>query len=533
MSTNPAVVVIGLDAANVNLLVRWAREGSLPRIAGLLARGRMARSRGLAGFMVGSTWPSMYTGLSPARHGLHYLRQIRVGTYEFHRMAEHGLVRQPPFWEAVGRAGHRVAILDVPLCRLDPGVSGLQVIEWGSHDAVYGFRAAPAAVESRIVDGYGPHPGETPCDGDRRTPAEYMRFVEALERGARLKGKLTADLIRLERWGLAMQVFTEAHCAGHQCWHLHDPAHPNHDAAMRAATGDPLLRVYAAIDSAIGEILDAAGDATIVLLAAHGMSFRFGASMLLPEILAGLGATECPPPPPAEPMLHRLARAAWRELPETAQRALGPLRRALRSSPGPDTTSSLPSYLRRSRCFPVGNGLATAGIRLNLRGREPGGILAPGAEAEAFSEWLAAALCEIVDDTTGGPIVRRVLRTADLYQGECLDALPDLLVDWNDEMPLGRAAAGTMLGRMRVRSPRLGVVEGVNTYGRTGEHREEGFFLVAGPGIVAGEREEMMSLLDFAPTIAAQLGVTLRDIDGSVLSDLVAIRRSTRSPAGA
>jgi hypothetical protein len=42
-------------------------------------------------------------------------------------------------------------------------------------------------------------------------------------------------------WDLFLLVYKEAHCAGHQCWHLVDPAHPaySQDAAERLA--DPLL----------------------------------------------------------------------------------------------------------------------------------------------------------------------------------------------------------------------------------------------------------------------------------------------------
>ena len=33
---------------------------------------------------------------------------------------------------------------------------------------------------------------------------------------------------------------------------------------------------------------------------------------------------------------------------------------------------------------------------------------------------------------SGAPLVKRVVRTRDLYAGEQLDALPDLLVEWNE-----------------------------------------------------------------------------------------------------
>lgn len=506
MSPRP-VLVIGIDAANPELLLDWGRRGILPNIGSLLARGLLARSRSLDGFYVGSTWPSLYTGVSPARHGLHYLRQLKRGTYDLHRMAEGPFVRYRPFWSALSDSGRRVLILDVPLSRVDPGINGLQVVEWGGHDSVFGFHASTKETESGILGRFGPHPAGSKCDASRRNTEDYQRFVTALETGARAKGALTADLIRRGPWDFMFQVFTESHCAGHQCWHLHDSGHPNHDPAIRAAVGDPLERVYAAIDSAIGEILAASGDARIFLLVAHGMSHRFGASFLMPAILAGLGVTAAPPVSAPESLMHRLSAAFRRRLPGGAR---------------PASSISLPDHYRSSPCFPINNGLATGGIRLNLAGREPDGVLNPGAEADAFVTRLSADLLEILDARTGGPLVRRVMRTSQLYQGEHLADLPDLLVEWNDDAPTGSATVGNGNGAVvRASSPKLGIVEGTNDYGRTGEHRAEGLLLAVGGGIEPGELTGTVSILDIAPTLAALSGVALTGGDGAAIGEMI------------
>jgi predicted AlkP superfamily phosphohydrolase/phosphomutase len=492
------VVVLGIDAADPGLVRRLAGSGRLPHIRSLLQRGLVARSRSLDGFYVGSTWPSLYTGLSPAKHGLHYLRQLVPGTYRFQRMAEGDFVRGVPVWSTLGRNGLRTAILDVPLSRLDPAVNGIQVVEWGGHDAVFGYRATPSEVESQIRERHGLHPAGSRCDGIRRRGEDYLPFVAALEAGARRKGTLTAELIRREPWDLVMQVFTESHCAGHQCWHLHDPAHPAYDPAVTALTGDPLERTYIAIDSAIGEILVAAGsDAFVLFVIAHGMSYRFGASFLLPEILMRLGVTERPS-----------ALASWK--------------RKLMSRWNRPSTTALPPHYQRSRCFPVSNGLAAGGVRLNTRGREPAGRLSPGDQVEEFCRTLSADLAGIIDQRTGRPLVHRVLRTSQLYQGDQLDALPDLLVEWSDEVPTGSTAVGGGSGStVRASSPKMGMVEGTNDYGRTGEHRAEGMLVAAGGNLKSGQLTREVSVLDVAPTIAALFGVTLPNSDGRVIAEMV------------
>jgi predicted AlkP superfamily phosphohydrolase/phosphomutase len=176
----------------------------------------------------------------------------------------------------------------------------------------------------------------------------------------------------------------------------------------------------------------------------------------------------------------------------------------------------------RSACFPVNNGLAVGGIRLNLAGREPSGRLQPGTEADAFCRRLTEDLLAIIDERTGRPLISSVVRTSELYSGEHLRALPDLLVEWSDDAPLGSMTLGPPeAGRVRARSAAIGIVEGVNDYARTGEHRAGGWLVAAGPGISAGNLGRAVSLLDVAPTAGALLGVPLQDVDGMPIAELL------------
>jgi len=526
MSSTPAkVLCIGIDAASPTLLRQWAADGSLPTLHSLLGRGLTGGTRGVEGFYVGSTWPSLYAGVSPARHGFHYLVQLEPGTYDFHRPADEGISRSDPFWSHLSREGGRVAVLDVPLTRLDPSLNGIQIVEWGGHDAVYGFQASPAPLAETIRSRFGSHPLGPSCDGVRRTSEDYQDFIDTLVEGVRTKADLTRHFLRQGGWDFFMQVFTESHCVGHQCWHLHDPHHPAHDPSIRALTGDPLLRVYQAIDTAIGEILQDAGDALVVVLSAHGMSHAFGAHFLLREILFRLGVATPPPEQaaPEGPLPATLAalRWAWRRLPSGLRDGLAPLRDRVRKD-GSDG-GGLPTLgvdLATSSCFPIPNGLAVGGIRLNLQGREPQGVLEPEA-VDAFCTGLISDLLDLQDERTGRPMIRRVHRTAELYRGEQLDRLPDLLVEWDEQMPTGSTQLGGGAGAsVRASSPKIGTVQGENDYGRSGEHREEGMFVAVGPGVRPGRLDRAVSILDFAPTLTKALGLDLPDCDGVPIPEI-------------
>lgn len=526
------VLLLGVDAASAPLVREWAAAGVLPTFQRLLAEGLVGDTRSVEGFFVGSTWPSLYTGVTPARHGISSLVQLRLGSYDLFRCYTGEFVKREPFWNHLSRAGRRVAICDVPLSGVSEGLNGIQLVEWGSHDANYGFRSWPPRLARRIRSRFGPHPLSTSCDEDHRSPEAFRALTGRLVEGVRRKTALTRSLLDQGGWDFFAQVFTEAHCVGHQAWHLHDPAHPAHEAQVSRVAGDPVREVYIAIDHAIGELLRAAGeDCLVIVLLSHGMCARYGAQFLLPDILIRLGVGVAPAQPArtAPSARARLLEAGWHRTPDGLKDWLRPgldlIRRARARG------DSLPRWSldpRAGRCFLVDNGLAVGGIRLNLRGREPQGLVSPGAEEQALSRQLVRDLEEIRNLDSGHPMIGRVSRTADLFQGEYLSLLPDLLVAWSEDAPIGSATVGSGGGAtVRLGSERVGELVGTNRYCRTGDHRPEGLFIAAGPGIGPSRISRKVSVMDFAPTLGALLDVEIPSPDGRPIRELLSARPAT------
>jgi hypothetical protein len=93
--------------------------------------------------------------------------------------------------------------------------------------------------------------------------------------------------------------------------------------------------------------------------------------------------------------------------------------------------------------------------------------------------------------------------------------LPDLFVQWNRGAPI-----------TGVSSPKIGtIIEEDTQTRRTGDHRSGGLYFMRGPGIPAGSQLPLAHDEDFAPTIAASLGVKLEHVDGRSLLPLVTATR--------
>jgi predicted AlkP superfamily phosphohydrolase/phosphomutase len=517
------VLFLEMDAAEHSLVRQWAAAGLMPNVQRLLSRGIVGPTIAPEGFYISAIWPSLMTGVSPARHGIHSWEQLKPGTYEFFRNITPHYMKRAPFWEALSKAGRRVAIFDVPLSGVCEGLNGIQSVEWGAHDANIGFTTWPPHLKDEIVARFGPSPAES-CDGPK-TPEQVAAFRDGLVRAVEAKADLTCHYLSQGGWDFFAQVFTETHCAGHQTWHLADKTSPHYDEAVAAIAGNPMQDVYVAIDKAIGRVLELVGDDTVVVfMLGHGMGQAYGAYYLFPDILLALGVAK-PVVKQELPAASRASRqvtdtalsAVWRAMPTPMKDSLRSVRDGLRAWIDHDPGYERPGGPRHidhgaSQCFMVDNNHATSAIRLNLIGREPQGVLQSGAEAEAFCAQLTRDLLAIMDIDRNVPAFVAVTRATDLCRGEHQDTLPDLLAEWNPAIPTGK---------IRLSSPKLGLLEGTYRLSRTGDHRPEGLFVATGRDLEPRLLNRTVSVMDFAPTFAGLLGVELPDIDGQPIAEVL------------
>jgi predicted AlkP superfamily phosphohydrolase/phosphomutase len=160
---------------------------------------------------------------------------------------------------------------------------------------------------------------------------------------------------------------------------------------------------------------------------------------------------------------------------------------------------------------------AGGNIFINLRGREPEGIVNPGEEYEALRQRIAAQLLELRSPASGERIVARVYRREELFSGPYLDQAPDLLVEWADYHFWGR-------GRYDSRPPIFEAYHQLDltTMPLTGTHRPDGILIAQGPGIRPATSLAGANLIDLAPTLLGNLSIAPpTDMDGQVLAGLL------------
>jgi predicted AlkP superfamily phosphohydrolase/phosphomutase len=153
---------------------------------------------------------------------------------------------------------------------------------------------------------------------------------------------------------------------------------------------------------------------------------------------------------------------------------------------------------------------ATEGIYVNLRGREPHGIVEQGTAYEALRDRLVGELRALRDPETGEPVVQAVYRREEIYDGPFLDQLPDVVFGLGD----GPYLASDLLTAEEVLAP-------LSSDYLQGRHQPTGVFVAAGPGIRRGLHLDGVHIVDVAPTVLYALGLPIPDdMDGRPLLEI-------------
>ncbi|MEM1111060.1 MAG: alkaline phosphatase family protein [Pseudomonadota bacterium] len=492
------LIVLGVDAGDLGLIDRWTRDGTLPNLQAVREAGVWASLDGIRDFNSFSVWPSFATGATASDHGYYSHMQLAPSTYTLMATNAHDHMRIKPWWTQLSNPELRACIFDVPKVSPCPGVNGIQILEWGAKSPADNPRSDPPELVAEFKRRYGIHQGSLLDEDITESPAYFRRLLHALLESVRLRTRICLDLMQQEDWDLFVHVFSETHSVGHRFMHFFEGDKSRGLGHDLAELRDAVRLVYQEVDRGIGIIRAAAPDnATLISCAMHGMGLNENSevSELLPELLRryssieGTGHTSRYQQARSKLFLaaHTLTPGIVRD--KVKHRMSQGMRKRLRMERQRRIHDQQRWQDMKAFSLPSDEG---GFVRINLRGREPGGRVLEEEYQQTIAE-LVDIFLELYDPSTGTPAVRRVRRVAEQQTGEHLAALPDLVVEWSEE------------SLRELASPRFGHLGRYHPH-RAGTHRPRGYFTACGPGVSAGTVIEGGSVFDIPPSILSLLG---------------------------
>lgn len=505
-------LVIGLDGATFRLIRPWAEAGHLPHMARLLQEGAWGHLRSTIQPSSEQAWASFATGVQNGKHGIYgFVRRV-PGTYQLEYVnGRHQRART--LWRILSDRGRPVIVLNVPMTYPPEPVHGV-LIGGLLSPGVHSRFTYPDGLYQELQRAIGGYIINVDIERGRLDPTTEDLLLNQIREMIRLRTEATLYLASTRPWDFLAVVYGAPDRVSHKFWKYMDPSHPLYTPQGAARRGEVILDTYRQIDAAIGRLLRELADdeTTVFLVSDHGFGPLIGA-LYLNQWLAEEGYLGLE----GEGWWPRLLRQGaglldvpWLgDLKERAFQVLPGLKGRLHSAmafQGVDWSCT--------RAYAVGT---MGNLYVNLRGREPGGIVDPGQEYEALREELIAGLRSLRDPRTGAPLFEAVYRREELYHGPYLDLAPDVvgLLD-----PRYHVAAVDWRCRKQGIVARVDEGEMLFVADLSGQHDMQGVLLAWGrnvrPGPLAGA-----SIVDMAPTILHTLGEAVpSSMDGRVLRDL-------------
>jgi predicted AlkP superfamily phosphohydrolase/phosphomutase len=323
---------------------------------------------------------------------------------------------------------------------------------------------------------------------------------------------------KLGDWDFFMGVVQFPDQIEHTFWHHMDPEHPRHDPAAPARWKNAIRDNYAALDRQLGRVIEKAGPGTTVFVISDHGAGPIDTDIHLNTWLLERGwlHLKADAMTRAKKLLYRLDVTPARAFKLGFALGLGGAARKTFRRKGRGILSMADKVFlsfqdvdwSRTRAYAFGT---YACIYVNLKGREPNGIVEPGEDYRRTVDGIAADLMQMRDPRTGRTLVERVCRNEEIYSGPRANEGADLVLFPRDGRyhPFGLFRFAS---RKWLQPP---------FDGRSGWHRMNGVLVAAGPGVRSGERLEGAGIIDLMPNILAALDVPVPTrADGRVIEGL-------------
>ncbi len=373
--------MLGLDSADPELVYSEQFLNFLPTIRELMKRGSYGRLKSILPPITVPAWMCMATGKSPGELGVYGFRNRKDYSYDRLEFPTFTCIEAEPVWEILSKYGKRCFIQGVPLTYPPRPLNGVLIscLLTPGNDVSFTF---PGHLKYQIQKRFG----EYLFDVKEYRTEQRQALIQKIRLMAEQHFQVLEEFLQQD-WDMVFSVEIGLDRVHHAFWRFFDPAHPLYTSPNPFQEVIP--EFYRFLDEKISHILACLDSSTgVVIVSDHGAQRMEGAFCI------------------NEWLLHR-GYLTFNQAPE---------------KPGTSLTGQMINW-KKTAAWAEGGYYAR--IFLNIRGREPEGLVPPE-EREALRSKLAAEL-EAVTTKEGTLLGNKVYRPEEIYP-EVKGIAPDLIL---------------------------------------------------------------------------------------------------------
>lgn len=428
--------VFGIDALDYNLLLSYMDD--LPNFKKLISEGQLIKSTSVFPPDSDTAWSTIYTGLSPAEHGVvTFVDPLRKSTKYLTEETEHEILKGKTFWDFASEIGKKVIVL-FPHVGYPPWeVNGIMISRSSLEDKVL---VCPNNKDIdfdlnkvNIIKGF---------PGGRK---ELIKFIKKHHGLMNDEQDLALKLLNEEEWDLFFVYSSSLDVVKHFVWKYcdeNDPSYPGENELKNT-----IKDLYVMYDAILGNYLEQLpSNTSVIVLSDHGHAGRplklfnineylrlngylfaiesknVGSIIIIEKIKRGI--------------LHIIGKY---ELGKYASMILKVIPKIRKVYTSPllidwDKTIAYTSDLSGIKAYSYG------GIIINQRKINNG-------QYDDTRDKIISMLSELKDPTSDCKLFEWIKKREDLYEGEFINKYPDIIFNLNNGYGAGWEISGELFSK--------------------------------------------------------------------------------------
>ncbi len=508
---NKKIFVLGIDGATFDIINPLIRKGKLPNLAKMVQTKAYGDLTSTIPPNSSVAWTSFATGKNPGKHGIYYFREQKANSYERPFISSRS-IKSRTLWQILSEQGKKVGVINVPIAYPPDIVNGYFIsgLLAPNRKSIFTY---PPDLHFELLKELGDYPLDNESEIIYRTSGDELAAFQHLIYSNNKVLEATFSLMDKFEWDFFVVVLTIADKVQHIGWKYTIPEFRQQNPELCKKSESMIEISYCIVDEQLGKLQSRLDDNTVLMIMSdHGfgpISYQFYINRWLKRLgllkLKTYGALKYKLLGVIRGFLRRFLIGLGKKagVSEKMKKIVALPIMNMNS----EKSYTLVDWTRTKAFSSWTNGEEI--VMINLKGREPEGIVNPGREYEELRDFITKELCEIKGDN-GEKLIDKAYKREELYSGPHVHLAPDIQfapVDMSLQ-PRGEIFGKEILIRPPDFSPAL--------------HRMNGILLMEGEAIKENFRIEGAHIIDVAPTILYLMGIPIpKDMDGKVIASCI------------
>jgi len=507
MDAKNKIAIIGYDGATWDIIDPLIKEGKLPNLKKIMDEGVKGNLISPVDSNSFAAWAEFATGVNIDKHSIFCSQKREPGSYGF-SLVNSGDIKAKTLWRTISDQDGKVVIVNVPMTYPPEEVKGFLVSGIIAPEKSI-FTYPEYLTEELLKQEYSVEEvlfaNKTYNNNTQLLKAVIECEEKRLETALKLMEKID--------WELFVVVFTGLDRIQHFFWHSMDRDHPLHDPTAPEEVRQAIPDFYQLLDKFMGRILKKVPPNTnIMVISDHGFEtylkiFSLNRWLNKEGYLRWNRETGYRL---KKLILSLMDRFRLKNIIKKIimARATEELRKTAR-----DTSTLEGIDWSKTQAYSGDNGH----ISINLKGREPKGIVETGEEYQKLIREIQRKLKEETNLDTGEKLFGEVFIREKIFKGKNTNNIPDIILKSRIKGLVPTARLDTKWGLLTSISEFIKGKKRFISAQHNGAFSREGIFVCCGTGIKKIEKKIALKMMDIFPTVLYLLDKVIpTNLDGKI-----------------